>query len=112
MTASVSVTISQVKDVLAVPAIALVSGSSGYTVRVMGSDGLVTSQAVTVGLVTSTLAEVKSGLTDGQNVVIGVSTSRTSTGATQNGGLGGGLGGALGGGGGGFRPNGGQVQTR
>ncbi|MDP9270135.1 MAG: efflux RND transporter periplasmic adaptor subunit [Chloroflexota bacterium] len=112
MTASVSVTISQAKNVLAVPAIALVNGSNGYTVRVMGSDGSITSQPVTVGLVTSTLAEVKSGLTAGQEVVIGVSNSQTSTGTTNAGGLGG-LGGALGGGAGGARfPNGGGTQTR
>lgn len=112
MTASVSVTISQAKNVLAVPAIALVNGSNGYTVRVMGSDGSITSQPVTVRLVTSTLAEVKSGLTAGQEVVIGVSNSQTSTGTTNAGGLGG-LGGALGGGAGGARfPNGGGTQTR
>jgi membrane fusion protein, macrolide-specific efflux system len=112
MTASVSVTISQAKNVLAVPAIALVSGSNGYTVRVMGSDGSITSQPVTVGLVTSTLVEVKSGLTAGQEVVIGVSNSQTPTGTNNAGGLGG-LGGALGGGAGGARfPNGGGTQTR
>ena len=111
MTASVSVTISQAKNVLAVPAIALVSGSSGYTVRVMGSDGAVTSQAVTVGLVTSTLAEVLSGLSVGQNVVIGVATNRTSTTTGTTGGFGG-LGGALGGGGGVRFQNGGGGATR
>ena len=111
MTASVTVTISQVTNVLAVPAIALVSGSSGYTVRVMGADGSVTSQAVSVGLVTSTLAEVKSGLSAGQNVVIGVATNRTSTTSGTAGGFGG-LGGALGGGGGVRFQNGGGGPTR
>ena len=98
MTASVSVTISQAKGVLAVPAIALVSGSSGYMVRVMAADGSVSSQPVTVGLVTSTLAEIQSGLTEGQNVVIGVSTARSSTTTGTTAGGFGGLGGALGGG--------------
>jgi len=102
MTASVSLTVASATNVLAVPAIALVSGSNGYSVRVMGADGSVTSQAVTVGLVTSSLAEITSGLSEGQNVVIGVSTALTSTGTTTGGGFGG-LGGALGGGGGGFR---------
>jgi macrolide-specific efflux system membrane fusion protein len=113
MTASVSVTISQAKNVLAVPAIALVTGSSGYTVRVMAADGSVTSQPVAVGLVTSSLAEVKSGLSEGQNVVIGVSTARSSSTTTTNPGGFGGLGGALGGGGGGARfPAGGGTQSR
>jgi len=52
--------------------------------------------------VTSSLAEITSGLSEGQNVVIGVSSARTSTGTTTGGGFGG-LGGAFGGGGGGFR---------
>jgi macrolide-specific efflux system membrane fusion protein len=102
MTASVSLTVASATNVLAVPAIALISGTDGYSVRIMGANGSVTSQAVTVGLVTSSLAEIKSGLSEGQNVVIGVSTARTSTGTTSGGGFGG-LGGALGGGGGGFR---------
>jgi len=102
MTASVSLTVASATNVLAVPAIALISGTDGYSVRIMGANGSVTSQAVTVGLVTSSLAEIKSGLSEGQNVVIGVSTARASTGTTTGGGFGG-LGGALGGGGGGFR---------
>jgi len=110
MTASVSLTVARATNVLAVPAIALVSGTDGYSVRIMGADGSVTSQPVTVGLVTSSLAEIKSGLSEGQSVGIGVSTARTSTGTT-NGGLGG-LGGALGGGGTFRGPNGGQGQGR
>jgi len=110
MTASVSLTVASANNVLAVPAIALLTGTDGYSVRVMATDGSVTTQAVTVGLVTSTLAQVTSGLSEGQRVVIGLSTARTSTGTTTGGGFGG-LGGALGGGGGGtFR--GGQGQAR
>lgn len=111
MTASVSLTVASATNVLAVPAIALVSGTDGYSVRVMAADGSVTTQAVTVGLVTSSLAQITSGLSEGQRVVIGVSTARTSTGTTTGGF--GGLGGALGGGGGGtFRGGGGQGQAR
>jgi macrolide-specific efflux system membrane fusion protein len=110
MTASVSLTVASATNVLAVPAIALVSGTDGYSVRVMAADGSVSSQAVTVGLVTSTLAQITSGLSQGQRVVIGLSTARTSTGTTSGGF--GGLGGALGGGGGTFRGGGGQGQAR
>ena len=106
MTASVSLTVAKATNVLAVPAIALVSGTDGYSVQVMAANGSVNTEAVEVGLVTSTLAQITSGLTEGQRVVIGVSTARTSA-TTTTGGFGG-LGGALGGGGGGFRgPNGG-----
>jgi membrane fusion protein, macrolide-specific efflux system len=106
MTASVSLTVAKATNVLAVPAIALVSGTDGYSVQVMAANGSVSTEAVEVGLVTSTLAQITAGLTEGQRVVIGVSTARTST-TTTTGGFGG-LGGALGGGGGGFRgPNGG-----
>jgi len=112
MTASVSLTVAQASNVLAVPAIALVSGTDGYSVQVMAADGSVSTQAVAVGLVTSSLAQITSGLSEGQRVVIGVSTARTSTGTTTGGGFGG-LGGALGGGGGGtFRGGGGQGQAR
>jgi RND family efflux transporter MFP subunit len=111
MTASVSLTVAQATNVLAVPAIALLTGTDGYSVRVMAADGSVTTQAVTVGLVTSTLAQVTSGLSEGQRVVIGVSTARTSTGTTTGGGFGG-LGGALGGAGGGTFRGGGQGQAR
>jgi membrane fusion protein, macrolide-specific efflux system len=109
MTASVSLTVATASNVLAVPAIALVSGTNGYSVRVMAADGTVTSQAVSVGLVTSSLAEITAGLSEGQRVVIGVSTARTSTGTTTGGF--GGLGGALGGGGGGFRGGNGGAGT-
>jgi macrolide-specific efflux system membrane fusion protein len=111
MTASVAITVATAENVLAVPAIALQTAGTGYAVRVMAADGTVTSQDVQVGLVTSDLAEITSGLTEGQNVVIGVSTARNSSSGTTGGLGGGGLGGALGGGG--FRgPDGGRVVTR
>ncbi|HEX8026243.1 MAG TPA: hypothetical protein VF484_08560, partial [Candidatus Limnocylindrales bacterium] len=64
---------------------------------------------VQVGLVTSSVAEIKSGLTAGQEVITGTSAQQNST--TTNRGFGGGLGGGnLGGGN--FRPgNGGGVVT-
>jgi RND family efflux transporter MFP subunit len=100
MSVSVSVTIAQANDVLSVPAIALQGSTGAYTVRVLNADGSVTSHDVAVGLVTSALAEIQSGLNVGDRVITGVATDRTSpTGTTGGfGGFGG-----LNGGGGGFR---------
>jgi hypothetical protein len=55
----------------------------------MGADGTPAPQAVDVGLVTNTTAEIKSGLTEGQAVVTGVATTQTGT-PTVTGGFGGG----------------------
>jgi macrolide-specific efflux system membrane fusion protein len=80
MSASTSVTIAQASDVLTVPAVAL-SGSalSGYSVRVIGQDGSVETRGVTVGLVTSTEAEIQSGLQSGEAVVIGTTATQSTT---------------------------------
>jgi len=108
MSASVSVTIDEADSVLAVPAIALVgSASEGYSVRVLDSAGQPELVPVQVGLVTSSLAEIRSGLSEGQTVVTGTSSSRTSTSGTGGGGFGvPGVGGG-GFGGGNFRGGGG-----
>jgi macrolide-specific efflux system membrane fusion protein len=107
MTASAAVTTAQAADVIAVPAIALVGSAGSYGVRVIGADGTSQIVSVDVGLVTTSLAEVKSGITEGETVSIGTVSARTST--TTNGGVaipGVGIGG--GGGGGGF-PRGGGI---
>jgi hypothetical protein len=71
---------------------------------VLGTDGQPTSVAVEVGLITSDLAEISSGLTEGDTVVTGIATAQTGTNQPTTGGPGGlGGGGAfpIGGGGGG-----------
>jgi multidrug efflux pump subunit AcrA (membrane-fusion protein) len=87
MTASITVTTATVANAIRVPATAL-SGSStaGYTVEVVAGDGTVSTVTVQVGLVTSTYAQVTSGLTEGQTVVTGTSSSRTTT-TTSNSGV-------------------------
>jgi hypothetical protein len=66
----------------------------------MGPDGTPTARDVTVGLVTSTAAEIKSGLQEGEVVVTGTRSAQQQ--ATNNGGGFGGAGGiAIPGGGGG-----------
>jgi multidrug efflux pump subunit AcrA (membrane-fusion protein) len=108
MSADIQVTTAEAANVLSVPVAALSGSDGNYSVRVLGSDGVATAQAVQVGLVTSSLAEISGGLTEGQTVVTGVNTARTgATTTTTGGGFGGGLGGGFGGGGGGggnFRP--------
>jgi hypothetical protein len=55
-------------------------GSDGdYTVRVSGSDGSLDMRAVSVGLISETLAEIQSGLSEGEAVIVGTDTERTGT---------------------------------
>jgi macrolide-specific efflux system membrane fusion protein len=79
MSAKASVTIAQASNVLAVPAVALNGSALGYTVLVLDQDGAAQSRDVTVGLVTSTQAEIKSGLQAGEAVVIGTTATQTTT---------------------------------
>lgn len=88
MSATVTVTTASVDNVLRVPATALQgSAANGYTVLVMSGNGTTASADVTVGLVTTSMAEIKSGLTAGETVVTGTTTTRTGT--TTAGGAGG-----------------------
>ena len=105
MSADIQVTTAEATNVLAIPAEALNGSNGSYSVRVLGGDGVVTTQAVQVGLVTSSLAEITGGLTEGQNVVTGVNAALSGAATTTPGGLDGGFeGGGIdlpGGGGGG-----------
>lgn len=104
MTADVTITIASADNVLTVPAAALRGTTGNYSVLVMGADGTPTPQGVEVGLVTNTTAEIKSGLSEGQQVVTGVANAQTGNPTVTNGGFGGGgiaiPGGGFGGGGG------------
>jgi hypothetical protein len=90
MTADVTITIDTATNVLTVPASALRGTAGDYSVLVLATDGSPTPQAVQVGLVTNTTAEIKSGLTAGQQVVTGVNTAQNNTQTTVTGGFGGG----------------------
>jgi macrolide-specific efflux system membrane fusion protein len=92
MSADVSVVTASATNVLAIPSRALSGTAGNYTVRVIAADGTIAVRSVTVGLVTSSLAEIQSGLQAGEQVVTGTS----STQATVNGAGGGGLGGGRG----------------
>jgi macrolide-specific efflux system membrane fusion protein len=93
MSADVTITTATAPGVLAIPARALAGSLGAYRVRVLGTDGTITSHDVTVGLITSSLVEIKSGLQAGDRVITGTSSSQTTTNRTQTFGGGGGLGG-------------------
>jgi macrolide-specific efflux system membrane fusion protein len=100
MSATVTVTTASVENVLRVPATALNgSASAGYTVLVVGSDGATKTVSVEVGLVTTSYAQISSGLNQGQAVVVGTTSTRNTTtggGGVNLGGLTGGFGGGFG----------------
>jgi macrolide-specific efflux system membrane fusion protein len=102
MTADITITTASATGVLAVPAAAIRGTAGSYTVLVL-ANGTPEARPVTVGLMTSDLVEVRSGVVAGDQVVIGTSSQqRSTTGNTFGRG-----GGTFAGGGGGGRFNGG-----
>jgi multidrug efflux pump subunit AcrA (membrane-fusion protein) len=79
MSTSVAITTAQAQNVLRVPAIAVGGSSGSYSVQVVGTDGQAQAVPVQVGLMSSSLAEIKGGLNEGQTVVIGTLSARTAT---------------------------------
>jgi multidrug efflux pump subunit AcrA (membrane-fusion protein) len=103
MSCTVTVTTASVENAVRVPATALTgSASAGYTVQVMDSDGTVSTRSVEVGLVTTSYAQITSGIQAGETVVTGTVSDRTGSSSSRNGGVN--LGGLTGGGG--FVPGG------
>jgi RND family efflux transporter MFP subunit len=82
MSADISIVTASANNVLTIPSEALRGTAGDYRVQVLGADGTPTSTAVTVGLITSTSAEIKSGLSAGDIVVTGTATAQTATGRT------------------------------
>jgi RND family efflux transporter MFP subunit len=85
MSADISIVAASATNVVAVPSRALSGSAGNYTVRVVAADGTVSVRSVQVGLVTSSLAEIKSGLQAGEQVVTGTSSTQNAT-TTGNGG--------------------------
>lgn len=79
MSAEVTITTASATGVLAIPARALNGTAGAYRVRVLAGDGTVTTKDVTVGLITSSLVEIKSGLQAGDVVITGTSTQQSTT---------------------------------
>jgi macrolide-specific efflux system membrane fusion protein len=78
MTADITITTASASGVLAVPAAAIRGTAGNYTVLVL-ANGNPEARPVTVGLMTSALVEVRSGLSEGDQVVIGTSSQQRST---------------------------------
>jgi membrane fusion protein, macrolide-specific efflux system len=97
MTADVTVTTASASGVLAVPAAAIRGTNGSYTVLVLDAAGVPESRPVTVGLMTSSLVEITSGLNAGEVVVTGTGSQQRAGTVTQGGGF------AVPGGGGGGR---------
>jgi multidrug resistance efflux pump len=88
MSAHVAVSTSKATDVLVVPSIA-VGGSAGhYTVRVLDGQGRPVAMPVDVGLASQSVTEIRSGLTEGQTVVVGTTSDRTRVNFSGGGGFG------------------------
>lgn len=79
MTADVSIVTATATNVVAIPSRALSGSADAYTVRVVADDGTVTTRSVTVGLLTSSLAEITSGIQAGERVVTGTSSSQLAS---------------------------------
>ena len=105
MTADITITTASATNVLTVPAAALSGSTGNYTVRVLGPDGTPQVRPVEVGLVTSSLAEITSGLNQGEAVITGTASQRNQT-VTNGFGPGGGTFVGTGGGGGRFQGGG------
>ncbi|WP_448135547.1 efflux RND transporter periplasmic adaptor subunit [Stenotrophomonas rhizophila] len=73
MTAQVSVMLKQAKGVLTIPAVALgpKTRDGQYMVRVADADGMPTPRKVKIGINNGATAEVRSGLKEGEKVVVG-----------------------------------------
>ncbi|MFC0284283.1 efflux RND transporter periplasmic adaptor subunit [Camelimonas abortus] len=71
MTANAHIILGQAKDVLTVPASALQRRGRGHVVRVAGPDGKVEERRVEVGLNDKVKAEIRSGLKEGERVIVG-----------------------------------------
>ncbi len=79
MTADVTITTASATGVLAIPARALVGSAGAYRVRVLNADGTVATKDVTVGLITDSLVEIKSGIAAGDRVITGTSSAQNAT---------------------------------
>jgi membrane fusion protein, macrolide-specific efflux system len=91
MSADVTIITASATNVLVVPASALQGSTGNYSVLVLAADGTTTSVPVEVGLVTNSMAEIKSGIAEGTNVVTGTTADLVGTTNNGRGGFGGGV---------------------
>lgn len=84
MSAEVTVTVATVNDVVAVPAAAINGTNGQYTIRVLSADGQLETRSVQVGLITSSMAEITSGVVAGDTVVTGTSADQAASGSSSS----------------------------
>jgi RND family efflux transporter MFP subunit len=89
MSADVTVTTATAPNVVAIPSTALSGTAGAYRVRVIDSTGQVETRSVEVGLISTSLVEITSGISAGDTVVVGTSSTRTGTSSGTNSGRGG-----------------------
>jgi macrolide-specific efflux system membrane fusion protein len=85
MSADVTITTASATDVLTIPSAALLGSGDDYRVRTLDAAGQPVATPVGVGLVTATTAEITSGLSEGQEVIIGTASDLAGTTNGQNG---------------------------
>jgi HlyD family secretion protein len=79
LSATITITGKEAKNVLLVPVAALKQLNNGdYVVKLVGSDGQLTQQTVTVGIQDDTSAEITAGLKVGDTVSVTVASSANS----------------------------------
>lgn len=85
MTAQVRIVLGRATNVLTIPSAALGARASDgrYTVRVPGADGHPTPRQITIGLDDQVRVEVKSGLEEGEQVVLREAPANMSSSADQ-----------------------------
>jgi macrolide-specific efflux system membrane fusion protein len=81
MTAQVFIVLAQAKSVLLIPVAAIGNAGKGAEtkVRVLKTGGTVETRAVTIGIKSEIFAEVKEGLQEKEQVVVGESTTQGNT---------------------------------
>lgn len=87
MSAEVHIVLGQAKSVLTIPSSALGNklADGSYGVQIIGDDGKQSLRKVTVGLNNNVTAEIRTGLSEGESVVIGEATT-TAAKSSSNGG--------------------------
>ena len=80
MTAEVHIILGRASNVLTIPSAALGArdAQERYTVRVVEADGRLAERKVEIGLNDKVMAEVRSGLTEGDRIVTGEMTAPAS----------------------------------
>jgi macrolide-specific efflux system membrane fusion protein len=78
MTAQVFIVLARARDVLLVPVAAVGNAAENTTTttRVLKADGTVERRVITIGIKSEIVAEVKDGLTEGEQVVVGEPTAK------------------------------------